>query len=357
MRYFIVHTAPKKYIEKYQTSISGGLFSYNLIGAGIFDKVYSILPSNVCGYSDELEIDNFEIIYSKIRNKTFLFRILGCIIEQVKVYKKIPQGSSVWLYNICILNCVLYKLLRLFKPSVKIFTIMADFTPGEKMNDRFLPMVNKSDGLITLSDSNLFTNKNKVILPGIVPTDVLYSKQESPLKRNFLISGALKEEIACISMLLDAFSEMPEIELNISGRFKDLNKMKSYTDRCQNIKYHGVVSFDEFKRLLDNNTFVLSTRDPSYPENQCNFPSKILEALLHNRIIISSIHYVQLEGVNYFEVPVEKNAFKNAIREIMRLEDKQLISYANQADVVMENFSAKAWLRTVIQLESSTKHE
>lgn len=352
MRYFIVHTSPKRYIEKYHTSISGGNFSYNLIESGIFDKIYSILPSNVSGYSDELEIDGFEIVYSKIRGKNFLSRILGCIIEQVKIFRRIGKGSSVWLYNICILNSVLYLLLRLFKPSVKIYTILADFTPGEKLNDRFLPLVNKSDGLITLSDSTLFTNTNRVVLPGIVPTDKVYSKISNPIKRNFLISGALREEISCISMLLEVFAEMPELELNISGRFPDHEKMKSYTDRYPNIKYHGVVSFDEFKELLDSNSFILSTRDPSFPENQCNFPSKILEALLHNRIIISTIHYVQLDGVNYFEVSSNKAEFKAAIRRIATMDDQTLLDYANQAELVKEMFSAKAWLDTINKLEN-----
>lgn len=354
MRYLIVHTAPKRYIEKYRSSISGGNFSYNLIDAGIFDKVYSILPSNIQGYNDELEIDGFEIAYSKLRGRNFLLRVLGCVVEQIKVFRKIEKNSTVWLYNICILNSVLYRLLRLFKRSVKIYTILADFTPGEKINDRFLPLVNKSDGLITLSDSTLFTNTNRVILPGIVPVEKTYPQISIPVKKNFLISGALREEISCISMLLDAFAEMPDLELNISGRFKGTEKMRSYTERYQNIKYHGVVSFDEFKNLLDSNTFILSTRDPSFPENQCNFPSKILEALLHNRIIVSSIHYPQLDGIKYFEVPIDKIDFKATIRRIVSLYEDELMKYSNQSQIVKKMFSAKAWLESIVNIENST---
>ena len=47
MRYFITHTTPKQFIEKYKSSISGGNFSYNLKDADLFDITYSILPTNI----------------------------------------------------------------------------------------------------------------------------------------------------------------------------------------------------------------------------------------------------------------------------------------------------------------------
>ena len=351
MRYLIVHTAPKRYIEKYQSSISGGNFSYNLKETGIFDKVYSILPSNIHGYNDELVIDGFEIVYSRLRGKHFILRILGCTIEQIKVFRKIERESVMWLYNVSILNVVLYRLLRMFKPSVTIGVILADFTPDEKLNDKFLRLINKSDGLITLSDSLLFTNVNRVVLPGIVPVNINYPLISGPIRKNFLISGALVEQISCISMLLEAFAEMPELELNISGRFRDPDKMKGYTDYHPNIKYHGVVSFDDFKDLLNSNTFILSTRDPSFSENQCNFPSKILEALLHNRVIVSSIHYPQLEGMKYFEVPIDKEGFKTAVKRIVSLPEDELMQYANQSQLAMDKFSAKAWRNSIVKIE------
>ena len=72
---------------------------------------------------------------------------------------------------------------------------------------------------------------------------------------------------------------------------------------------------------------------------------------MRNRIIISSIHYKQLDGIRYFEVPIDKEGFKNSILSIAALEDEQLINYANQDDDVKSRFSAEAWERNINALE------
>ena len=353
MRYFIVHTTAKCFVEKYKSSISGGNFSYNLKNAGLFDITYSILPSNIYDYTEKLDIDGINIVYSNIRSKSKVSRILGCLVEQCKLFRIIKSNSSVWLYNICILNALLFLLLKLFKPTVKINVIVADFTPNEGINSLFLRLINKADGLITLSNSNLFHLNNHFILPGIVPIDESYHIVNSPIKRNFLLSGALNERIASTSMVMKAFQKLTNLELNITGRGIDADLITEFSNLSDNIKYHGVLSYEEFKTMLDDNVFVLSTRDPHYPENQCNFPSKVLEALLHNRIIISTIHYPQLEGLLYFEVPSDYDGFINAINEIAQLSDDKLLQYANQSEKVKKLFSPSAWQHCIKLIETN----
>lgn len=355
MRYFVIHTAPKSLIGKYNTSIAGGNFCINMINTGIFDKTFSILTTNVYNYDDPLVMDGMEVVYSRIRSKNFMTRVLGMLHEQIKVFFKIKRGSDVWLYNEEVTTCLLHLLLILFKPSVNVYILLADFTPGTRINKWMIKLINRAKGLITLSDSTLFTVDNKVIMPGLVPTDEKYPEITLPIKRNFLISGAIRERIASISLLMETFSKMPEYTLNISGKLNTEagieEKVKYYTSKYPNIIYHGVVSFAEFKELLDSNTFIFSTRDPSFPENQCNFPSKILEALLHNRIIISTIHYNQLDGINYLEVPADQLGFENSITEIMSLSDNELSKYINQSDAVKKQFSADKWRTIIKQIE------
>ena len=357
MRFFVIHTAPKSLIGKYNTSIAGGNFCINMINTGIFDKTFSILTTNVYNYDDPLVMDGMEVVYSRIRSKNFMTRVLGMLHEQIKVFFKIKRGSDVWLYNEEVTTCLLHLLLILFKPSVNVYILLADFTPGTRVNNWMIRLINRAKGLITLSDSTLFTVDNKVIMPGLVPTDEKYPEITLPIKRNFLISGAIRERIASISLLMETFSKMPEYTLNISGKLNTEagieEKVKYYTSKYPNIIYHGVVSFAEFKELLDSNTFIFSTRDPSFPENQCNFPSKILEALLHNRIIISTIHYNQLDGIYYFEVPHDTTGFEAAIKQILSKSDAELSRYCNQSEVVMNSFSPAEWRKRVEQIENN----
>ena len=169
-----------------------------------------------------------------------------------------------------------------------------------------------------------------------------------------MLSGALKENITMHSMILDAFAEMPELTLHISGVLIDhKEKMMEYAEKYPNIHFHGKMPFDDFKKMLSTIPFVLNTRRPSAPENLCNFPSKVIEAILYNRIIISTIHYPQLNGINYFEVASEKEAFKQDIRRIAALDDAQLMKYANQGDKAIARFNVSKWNEIMSQIENS----
>jgi hypothetical protein len=102
-------------------------------------------------------------------------------------------------------------------------------------------------------------------------------------------------------------------------------------------------------------TFLLSTRDESYPENQCNFPSKIIETLLHNRIVISTIAYKQLDGINYFKVDSNCDAFKRQVLEICNKPNEVFKQYANQGGVVKKMFSTEVWNKTITEIENWSK--
>ena len=91
------------------------------------------------------------------------------------------------------------------------------------------------------------------------------------------------------------------------------------------------------------------------PENQCNFPSKIIEGLLHNRIIISTISYPQLKGIKY--LIIDANDIGRGIREIISMAKEELAPYSNQEDRVRKAFSTNVWDTTMTRIENnSTQH-
>lgn len=355
MRYFIEHSCPREFLNKYAIPTAGYNFSCNLISSGAFDKVYSLLPTNVFNYSEPLKNDEMEIIYSSVRGRRKFSRVIASFVEQIKLFSRIERKSSVWLYNITIGNILLFILLKCLKRSVRIFTIVLDFTPEDKINKIMLPLINRSKGLIKLSDSKLFTVENSICLPGVVNENVSAPVLHTPLTKDFLISGNIKEQIAMISMLLEAFSKMPEFNLHISGHAQNPSLIKRYADKFHNIKYYGNVEYSEFLRLLEKCPFLLSTRDPKEPRNLCNFPSKVMEGLLYNRIIISTIHYEQLNGIKYFEVPSEQQEFVDAVKSIANTSENELMSYANQTEIMKTRFNSKVWLKHINDIESNVK--
>lgn len=340
-------------ILDYKVSSAACNFSYNLISGGMFDKVYSILPSTVSGKKSFENSEGVEYIYSSLRNKDYLCK-LALIVENFTLFCKIKDGSSVWLYNLAKINIWLVILLRWFKPSVKINVIVLDFTPGTRRSKFFLKYINKCNGRILLANSSLFNKENSVILPGVTPSKDIDYPEIRELNKGFLISGALGENIAMMSMLLEAFSKMPSLTLHITGVTDDDSKIKEYSSIYKNIIYHGCVAYEDYLEILHKTPFLLSTRNPEFPENQCNFPSKIIEALLHNRIVISTLHYEQLDGIKYFEVPANLEGFIETLMNIAQMDREVLICYANQSNLVKELFNTDVWNKTIHKIEGKS---
>lgn len=349
MRIFVTHIVPAAQILKYKMSVAACNFSHNLISGGGFDRVYSILPTFVNG-----RIEPFDgLVYSSLRENRF-FKNLSPFVENIHLFFRIPRKSSVWYYNCTILNALLIILLKLLKPSVKQQMIILDYTPSRRLADRFfLWLSNRMDGTIRLADSPLFTVQNSVCLPGVVPIDNAHYPQVTTIRPEFLISGALGENIAMLSLLLNVFSQIPELTLHISGNAPDKDFIEQYTSRYKNIIYHDMVEYSEYLRILHATPFLLSTRNPQYPENQCNFPSKIIEALLHNRIVVSTLHYPQLHGIRYLEISADQQGMINSLRQISAMSQEELLQYANQSDSIRIRFNSKVWMQYIEAIEKA----
>lgn len=358
-RVFCTCILPEQLIRTYGLSNAGCHFSFNLMSGGIFDKVYSNLNLFVGGdmpkeaFADE----RFQLVYSSIRRFGILGRWIGCFFEQWRMFLDIEKDSKVWFYNLTSLNAVLFLLLRIFKPNTRLYVIVLDFTPSGlfSLNYWYLKFINKAHGNILLSNSKIFKNKNKVILPGVVPQfNKLIPLIETP-NMSFLLSGVLLEEISMMSMVLEAFTKMPEFDLYITGSKGDIKLARKFDYEYPNIHFIGEIPFDSYLDLLHKITFQLSTRDIRFPENQCNFPSKIIEALLHNRAIISTISYPQLKGINYFVVSDNVTSFIKDIQRISDMPKDSLMKYINQGEVIQELYSTDVWLKNMQLIEDTGK--
>lgn len=359
-RIFWTCVLPEHLIAVHGLSFAACNFSFSLMSGGVFDKVYSSMPIYVGGeMQPEAFTDRrFTLEYDRWRKKRGICRKLATFKEQYAIFRHIPNGSSVWFYNLNTLNALLFLLLKWFKSSVQLNVIVLDFTPvvkGFGLNQIYLRLINRAHGRICLASSELFCKENSVVLPGVVPSSDEKYPEIKNIKKSFLLSGALSEEISMLPTVLEVFSEMPDCELYITGSRGDEQLIQQYSGKYANIHWYGQLHFKDYLELLHDITFQLSTRDIRYPENQCNFPSKIIEALLHNRIVISTIEYPQLEGVRYITVNPSKEGLLNGIKAVTRLMEKDILSYANQGDFVRQRFSCNVWKDYMIRIENNYK--
>jgi hypothetical protein len=359
MRIFQTFLLQDEQVRKYKLSFAAANFSRNLINGGGFDNVYSLMPLTVSGELPKITDDGYEVVYSKWRKKGRVLAKLAIFHEQWKIFKQVKRGDSLWLYNLNIINALLFVLIRLFKSSVKLNIIMLDFTPARSWRDQnywYLKLINRADGIICLGDSSLYTVKNIAVLAGVVPSTTKNNPKIDNPNKEFLLSGVISPAIASTSMVLEAFSRMPEYILHITGNVLEGEDMiKEYAARHTNIKYHGALAFEDYLKIMHKVTYQLSTRDESFPENKYNFPSKIIETLLHNRIVISTIAYKQLDGIKYFKVDSNCEAFERQISEICSKPNEVLMQYANQGALVTNMFSAEVWNKTMTDIENYRK--
>lgn len=356
-RYFICPLLPDDKIGSLHGSIAANNFCKNLISGGVFFDIFPYFPKGRIG-KDCLRYDDERVgvfLDAKCRSSLFFSKI-AFVCENIKMFKHIEKGSAVWFYNLPYTIMLLFIFLKVFKPSVKCNLIMLDFTPSQKGIRRIIDklgliFINKMDGMIKLADSPLFTVQNSTCLPGVVPNSAVKWPEIDKVARSFLLSGILTEEISMLAMVLDTFSKLPDCELHITGSKGNDELLKQYANEYPNIHWHGQLPFNKYLELLHSVTFQLSTRNPQMAENQCNFPSKIMEALHHNRIVISTIPYPQLGNVKYFSVSQDKEDFLNGIKEIAYMHNDTLLTYANQGKLVSKLFGVNVWNDAILKIE------
>lgn len=358
-RILVTTLLPEPLIAKYKLSFAACHFSSNLMSGNGFDLVYSIMPVYVGGEMESKAFadSRYELIYDRLREKGGLFQKFAVFKEQFALFRKIPYGASVWFYNLYVLNFLTVLLLRLFKRSVQVNVIELDFTPPSRilsLKFLYLWLINRSNGVIKLSDSPLFKKHNSVCLPGVTPIGSKPAPMVCEIKPVFLLSGELQPNISSLPMILEAFSQVPECTLHVTGTEKYKGEVDSYNKKYPNIIFHDSMRFSDYLELLHSVTFQLSLRNPDWADNQCNFPSKIIEALLHNRGVISTITYNQLEGINYILTERSVEGFVSTLHKIANMSENELMRYVNQGAKVQISFSAEVWNDYMTKIENHT---
>jgi len=352
-RVFICNVVPKNSIEKLHVSMAANYFSYNLIDENCFDAVYSLVPTNIDN-KIEKEYNSVYFLQSRFLSNKGIFKLLNILIDNVKLFFKISKNSNVWFYNLTHQTILVYLLLKYFKKKLKVFIILLDFTPPTSkfsLQSFIFKQINKSNGIISLTNNKLLNSKT-IVIPGLVPEEKDL-KIQNTINNTFLLSGILSKN-RCPELILEVFSRFPEYELIITGRIEDEKLIQKYIYKYKNINYLGLLEYNDYLKVLENATFSINSRNPSYEENNFNFPSKTIEHLKHNKVIVSTMEYSELEGIKYFYVKPTVDDFMIFFNKLKTIDKRLLLEkYVNQSEKVYELFGVSKWKDNFTRLENN----
>ena len=344
-RAFVTNCVPQKDIIKLKASQAANNFCKQLITNNCFDQAYSIVPPS---YRINVIQDELYTYYSsKKSNKVFTF--LSHVLNSFRLARSLRNVDSIWFYNVASTSIFVYVLLR-FVYCRKVYVILADHTPGKKKisYQNFLQwLITKSHGIISLSVRTKITHKKLIVIPGIIPhSEIRQEKRELNKNLKFLFSGTLSA-VTGFEMALKVFSHVPHAELYVSGNGVFPDEYRQY----KNIHFKGFMDYAEYRKLYEDIDICLNFRDPELPENQNNFPSKVLEYFSMNKIVISTMEYPELHDAKYIICDNDEDKLIQRINEILKADVALLYPYMDNTSFLERNITEECWQNAITQIE------
>lgn len=277
-----------------------------------------------------------KFIYNRASNHPKFIRNISRLIKDTNEAVKLvlpSKSNDVWFYNLNKSTFLIALFIKLFSRK-RLFIIIADYE--YETNNIVKIFINKLiqnfNGSIVLN-SNI-KHKNRIVLPGILDSNSIQFKNNGVLNNNFILSGSLGKTTG-FEMALEYFSKNPKFNLYITGKpfgykekeFNDL--LKKYVVPNKNIKYFGLLSYDNYYKVLDSVDIALSLRDPYDVQHDYNFPSKILEYLSFSKIVISTKKYADIDSNLYFYTENSELAMDRLLNTIYELSEKEVIEKRN----------------------------
>ena len=349
-RVLICHIVPRHLTHKLKVSQAQNNFCYNLLESGVFKKAVSLVPLSV--WFDKYKEQEAMVDYfiSSKQSTCLIGRVWNYIMQSIKLANSVKRYDSIWFYNLFNLSLLVYLLLK-YVYRKDIYVILTDYTPASRkfsVQTVIKYCIENSKGMINLSERSVIHHFNVEFIAGIVPSYKICKKilpLHSPIK--ILFSGTLVD-VTGFPMALKVFKQVSNVELYISGNgeVEDLSMWP-------HIHFYGMCSFDEYLNLLNECDVCLNFRNPNLPENQNNFPSKVLEYLSYNKVVVSTISYPELNGVRYLYVDYNE---ADLIQLFTNLDGSKLSVFQDNREAILNTFSECGWIKAIKSIEGYAKY-
>lgn len=224
--------------------------------------------------------------------------VLDFFRYQWKAFRLMREVDYVLLYNYYWINYAILLFARLW--GIQTALIVADHSDTRSCVSLFRRFLAKwaerdyrnFDRLILLSYDlyKRFPHPQKLFFPGAIHMqDYAAFRYRNNKICRYLYSGLLNE-VTGIDLYLSAIrkTSLQDAEFWFTGRGPLESMVREAAQNDERIVYKGFVSREDYYRILDEVDIVVNPRNMNLPENQNNFPSKIMEYLASGNIVVST---------------------------------------------------------------------
>lgn len=244
------------------------------------------------------------------RKQHYIFRQNRGIRATLQAIKKCRETVRKIIVDYDVVFCynVFYSFFFLPKMAGKFhkrnILILADYSGPESFCDlrnktyafvqrRIMRQYDVVVGLSANIQNNLKGSQQFILMEGGID-ECFYNhfaekKTQSAHEIVFMYSGLLSK-VTGVDILLQIASEIEEknFRLWISGKGDLEQQVRGAAEKDERICYLGHMEYDEYIKTLKNADVLINPRNMNLPENQNNFPSKVMDYLATGKTVVSS---------------------------------------------------------------------
>lgn len=114
--------------------------------------------------------------------------------------------------------------------------------------------------------------------------------QEKERNKIIIMYSGILEEVTGVNLLIDAFEKISTdmAELIVTGDGSLADSIKNIAVASENINYLGCIPYEQYMKKISEADVLVNPRNMNLPENENNFPSKIMEYLATGKVIVST---------------------------------------------------------------------
>ena len=258
-------------------------------------NINSALQDEICSLSVK---SNSKIKYC-FRSK----KIIKGVLKMMQIiWCEMKRNDCIITYNVIyawIFAPICAKIMK-----KKSFLILADYSPTISYTSKIQQLyakiqqffIRRYDYVIGLSENTkkyLTSKQIFLCLEGGIDKG-FYDKFEQyrvPQRNKItLMYSGILEKVTGVDLLVNAFSQadVENVQLVITGDGSLRECLEQVANVSNNITYLGCIPYEEYISKLQEADILINPRNMSLPENQYNFPSKIMEYLATGKMIVST---------------------------------------------------------------------